>query len=53
VDEEAIAHQTRLFVFIEAQIEELAQVSPTLRRAPKAEAEWSAPAQGLPSWAVP
>src|SRR2546427_12435618 len=32
VDEEAIVHQTRLFVFVEAQVEELTQVPPTLRR---------------------
>src|SRR5207248_11449450 len=32
VDEQAIAHQTRLFVFVKAQVEELAQEPPTLRR---------------------
>jgi len=32
VDEQSIEHQTLVFVFVEAQVEKLAQVPPTLRR---------------------
>jgi hypothetical protein len=32
VDDQSIEHQTLLFIFVEAQVEKLAQVPPTLRR---------------------
>jgi hypothetical protein len=36
VDEDAVEHDALLLVLVEAEVEKLAQVSPTLRRAPKA-----------------